>query len=153
MVSELLIVFFRVEGLLFTYTVLFTYMVLFTYTVLFTYMALFIDTVLFTRNGGSDLRILQCKVENSGVSKATVWFCTCLGKFCHKSDKSLRSLGFKWDRCEPSSLSCELSWCAYSHIFTTIRGDTLVCVHYLSTKWRQNMKLRSLTEIIFRCGK
>ena len=37
------------------------------------------------------------------MSKATVWFCTCLGKFCHKGDKNLRSLGFKWDHCDPSS--------------------------------------------------
>ncbi|KAK9183052.1 hypothetical protein WN944_026201 [Citrus x changshan-huyou] len=49
------------------------------------------------------------KAGNSGVSKTTVWFCTCLGKFCYKGDKSLRSLGFKWDHCDPSSLSWELS--------------------------------------------
>ena len=71
---------------------------------------------------------------NSGVSKATVWFCTCIGKFCHKGDKSLRSLGFKWDHCDPFSLSWELSWCAFSHILTTIQGGTLTCVQYLSTK-------------------
>ncbi|KAK9180413.1 hypothetical protein WN943_029622 [Citrus x changshan-huyou] len=43
-------------------------------------------------------------------------------KFCHKGDKSLRSLAFKWDHCDPSSLSWELSWCAFSHILTTIQG-------------------------------
>ena len=75
LVSELLVVFFGVGYC--------SRMILFTYT------------VLFTRNGGSDLRILQCKVGNSGMSKATVWFCTCLGKLCHKGDRSLKSLGFK----------------------------------------------------------
>ena len=94
-VSKLLVVFFGVEAL-------------FTYTELFTYMTLFIDTVLFTRSG-SNSRILRCKARYSGVSKATVWFYTYLGKFCHKGDKSLRSLSFKWDRCDPSSLSWELS--------------------------------------------
>ena len=129
-VLELLVVLFGVEYCsrtvlftyteLFRYTILFTYTKLFRYTILFTYTALLINTVLFTRNGGSDLRILRCKVWNSGVSKAIMWFCLCLGKFCHKGDKSLKSLSFKWDRCDPSSLSWELSWCANSHILTTI---------------------------------
>ena len=92
-VSELLVVLFGVRYYL--YTVLFTYMALFRYMILFRHTVLFIDTVLFTRNGGNDSRILRCKVGNNGVSKAIVWFCTCLGKFYHKSDKSLRSLGFK----------------------------------------------------------
>ena len=38
------------------------------------------------------------------VACAMVWIYACLGKFCHKGDKSLRRLGFKWDRCDPSSL-------------------------------------------------
>ena len=69
-----------------------------------------------------------------------MWFCTCLGKFCHKDDKSQRSLSFKWDRCDPSSLSCKLSRCAFSHIITTIQGGTIVCVWYLSKKWQRGMK-------------
>ena len=87
MVSELLVVFLKL-GYCSHKDTIHVY-ILFTYTVLFIY------TVLFTRNGGSDPRILRCKTGNSGVSKATVWFCTCLGKFCHNGDKSLKSLGFK----------------------------------------------------------
>ena len=156
-VSELLVVFLESDTIhvkaLFTYTVLFTYTILFTYTALFTYTILFIYTVLFTRNSGRDSRILRCKAGNSGVSKAIVWFCTCLGKLCHKGNKNLRSLSFKWDHCDSSNLSWELSGCAYSHILITIRGDTLVCVQYSWTKWRQSMKLRSSMGIIFRCEK
>lgn len=74
-----------------------------------TYMTLFTYTVLFTRNGGSNPRVLWYKVGNNGVSKVIGWFCTRLGKFCRRGDKSLKSLGFKWDRCDASSLSWELS--------------------------------------------
>ena len=108
---------------------------LFTYTVYYTIHVYGIQNYSRIRhysreNGGSDPRILRCKAGNSGVSKATVWFCTCLEKFCHKRDKSLRSLGFKWDHFDPSSLSWELFWYAFSHILTTIQGGTLVCVQY-----------------------
>ena len=35
------------------------------------------------------------QVGNSGVSGVIVWFCTCVGKFCHKGDNDLRSLDIK----------------------------------------------------------
>ena len=108
------------------------------------------------------LHILYCSRETVGAIQE---FWRCKGcewrnhvvlymfkKVFHKTDKSLRSLSFKWDHCNHSSLSWKLSY-TFSHMLITIQGGTLACVQYLSIKQQQSMKLRSLTEIIFYCGK
>lgn len=53
------------------------------------------------------------------VACVVVWICACLGKFCHEGNRSLRSIGFKWDWCDPSSLSWKLFWCIF-HMYWSL---------------------------------